>query len=92
MATQLSQVTQWLDNSKESVNRALRDPAKPWTKGFDLVEQRTGVDRIKIFTGEFRLQQNSTSFTVGQDYTLTHPRRLHNTWLRIMTKWNFQHL
>ncbi|EDW61900.1 receptor expression-enhancing protein 5 isoform X1 [Drosophila virilis] len=51
MATQLSQVTQWLDNSKVSVDRALRDPAKPWTKGFDLVEQRTGVDRVKIFTG-----------------------------------------
>ncbi|KAL7736925.1 hypothetical protein ACLKA6_008794 [Drosophila palustris] len=49
MTAQLSQVTQWFDSYKGTVNKSLHDSAKPWTKIFDLVEQRTGVDRVKIF-------------------------------------------
>ncbi|KAM8712318.1 hypothetical protein ACLKA7_012784 [Drosophila subpalustris] len=51
MTAQLSQVTQWFESYKGTVNKSLHDSAKPWTKIFDLVEQRTGVDRVKIFFG-----------------------------------------
>lgn len=52
MTAQLSVLTQWFEGYKGTVDKSLRDSAKPWTKAFDLVEERTGVDRVKIFFGE----------------------------------------
>ncbi|ALC42711.1 CG8331, partial [Drosophila busckii] len=48
---QLAQVTQLFNDNKQSIDKALHDPAKPWTKSFDILEQRIGVDRVKIFMG-----------------------------------------
>lgn len=52
MSAQFSLVTEWFDKYKGTVDKSLKDPARPWTKVFDLVEEKTGVDRVKIFFGE----------------------------------------
>ncbi|XP_026836328.1 receptor expression-enhancing protein 5 isoform X1 [Drosophila erecta] len=51
MAAQVTQVKQFLDGYKQDVNQSLRDASKPWTKVFDSLEEKTGVDRVKIFGG-----------------------------------------
>lgn len=38
---------------KEYLEKALKDESKPWTKMFVLAEEKTGVDRLYIFVGEF---------------------------------------
>lgn len=52
MTAQLSVFTQFFESYKGTVDQSLRDSAKPWTKAFDFVEERTGVDRVKIFFGK----------------------------------------
>lgn len=52
MSAQLSLVTEWFDNYKGTVDKSLKDSSRPWTKVFDLLEEKTGVDRVKIFFGE----------------------------------------
>jgi len=52
MASQVTQVQQFFNGYKQNVGRALRDASKPWTKAFDTVEEKTGVDRVNIFIGE----------------------------------------
>ncbi|XP_037716822.1 receptor expression-enhancing protein 5 isoform X1 [Drosophila subpulchrella] len=51
MASQVTQVQQFFNGYKQNVSRALRDASKPWTKAFDTVEEKTGVDRVNIFIG-----------------------------------------
>lgn len=73
MSSQLSQIPQLLENYKETMRKSLRDPNKPWTKAFDILEERTSIDRVKLFSGESCLQLNSKSFTVEQqDLAMTH--------------------
>lgn len=36
---------------KESLDKALRDESKFWTKYFAKVEKQTGVDRLYVFLG-----------------------------------------
>jgi len=47
-----TQVKQFLNGYKDDVSKSLRDASKPWTKVFDTVEEKTGVDRVNIFVGE----------------------------------------
>lgn len=42
-----------IDECKESLNKSLCDNSKPWTKVFDLVEEKTNVPRLYIFLGKF---------------------------------------
>ncbi|XP_030081414.1 receptor expression-enhancing protein 5 isoform X2 [Drosophila hydei] len=49
MSSQFSQIPLWFDNYKENLKISLRDPEKPWTKTFDILEQRSGIDRVNIF-------------------------------------------
>lgn len=38
---------------KETLEKALKDDSKPWTKYLVFAEQKTGLDRLYIFVGEF---------------------------------------
>ncbi|KAH8402232.1 hypothetical protein KR009_010629 [Drosophila setifemur] len=51
MAAQISQVQQWFNSYKSNVGQSLSDPAKPWKKAFDQLEERTGVNRVNLFLG-----------------------------------------
>ncbi|EDW98704.1 receptor expression-enhancing protein 5 [Drosophila yakuba] len=51
MAAQVTQVQRFFNGYKQEVSRSLRDASKPWTKVFDAVEEKTGVDRVNIFAG-----------------------------------------
>lgn len=53
MATQVSQIQQWFNGYKNNLSQSLRDGSKPWSSAFDKVEERTGVDRVNLFLGEF---------------------------------------
>ncbi|EDW09345.1 receptor expression-enhancing protein 5 isoform X1 [Drosophila mojavensis] len=55
MSSQLTQLPQMFENYKETVRKSLRDPNKPWTKVFDILEERTSVDRVKLFSGAVAL-------------------------------------
>lgn len=37
---------------KESIEKALKDETKPWTKLFAMAEAKTGIDRLYIFLGQ----------------------------------------
>ena len=39
---------------KDSLEKALRDDSKPWTKIFAAAEAKLGFDRLYIFLGIFR--------------------------------------
>lgn len=47
MATKITEI-------KDNLNKSLRDSTKPWTFVLDIVETRTGVDRLYIFIGKSR--------------------------------------
>lgn len=51
MTSQLCVITEWFDNYKNQVDASLRDSTKPWKKIFDMLEEKTGCDRVKIFFG-----------------------------------------
>lgn len=36
---------------KENLELNLKDKSKPWTKYFDIAEQKTGADRLHLFIG-----------------------------------------
>ncbi|XP_017866706.1 PREDICTED: receptor expression-enhancing protein 5 isoform X1 [Drosophila arizonae] len=55
MSSQLTQIPQMFENYKETVRKSLRDPNKPWTKAFDILEERTSVDRVNLFSGAVAL-------------------------------------
>lgn len=38
---------------KESIDAALKDRSKPWTRYLEMAEMKTGVDRLYIFLGEY---------------------------------------
>lgn len=40
-----------LQDYKVSLERALNDKTKPWSKYLDAAEQRTGVNRLYLFAG-----------------------------------------
>lgn len=37
---------------KDTLEKALKDETKPWTKLFALAETKTGVDRFYVFLGK----------------------------------------
>lgn len=47
-----------LQEYKDTIEKNLRDRSKPWTKYFDLAEEKTGVSRVYLFVGESRLPDN----------------------------------
>ncbi|XP_041674312.1 receptor expression-enhancing protein 5-like [Drosophila eugracilis] len=49
MAAPVAQVQQFFRGYKQNFAGALRDASKPWTKVFDSLEEKTGVDRVNIF-------------------------------------------
>lgn len=50
---------------KENLDKALRDGSKPWTFALDIVETRTGVDRLYIFIGMLlRLNAKPVHFAI----------------------------
>ncbi|KMZ05948.1 LOW QUALITY PROTEIN: uncharacterized protein Dsimw501_GD18168 [Drosophila simulans] len=51
MAAQATQVQRFFNGYKQDMNRTLRDASKPWTKAFDSLEEKTGMDRVNIFVG-----------------------------------------
>ncbi|EDV53622.1 uncharacterized protein Dere_GG12216 [Drosophila erecta] len=55
MAAQVTQVQRFFNGYKQDVSRSLRDASKPWTKVFDAMEEKTGVDRVNIFVGAIGL-------------------------------------
>lgn len=41
------------ENIKQTLEKDLNDDSKPWSKYLKLVEEKTGVQRIYIFFGEY---------------------------------------
>lgn len=37
---------------RETIERNLSDKSKPWTKYFEMAEQKSGVSRVYLFVGE----------------------------------------
>lgn len=42
-----------IEECRAELNKSLCDSSKPWTKVFDLVEEKTNVPRFYIFLGKF---------------------------------------
>lgn len=42
-----------LQEYKDNIEQSLNDKSKPWTKYFELAEQKVGVNRVYIFLGKF---------------------------------------
>lgn len=42
-----------LQEYKDNIEQSLNDKSKPWTKYFELAEQKVGVNRLYIFLGKF---------------------------------------
>lgn len=40
-----------LQEYKDTLDRSLNDKSKPWTKYFEIAEQKSGVNRVYIFVG-----------------------------------------
>lgn len=40
-----------LQDYRDSLEHALNDKTKPWSKYFDKAEQKTGVNRVYLFAG-----------------------------------------
>lgn len=38
---------------KDTIERNLTDKSKPWTKYFEIAEQKSGVSRVYLFIGKF---------------------------------------
>lgn len=38
---------------KDQLNVILNDKSKPWSPAFDLIEKKTGVDRLYAFIGNY---------------------------------------
>ena len=51
---------------KESLDKALRDESKFWTKYFTKVEKQTGVDRLYVFLGTVGIVALYLVFGIGQ--------------------------
>ena len=45
---------------KESIEKALRDESKPWTRYLTLAEKKSQVDRLYIFFGEMLFLSTTT--------------------------------
>lgn len=41
--------------AKESIEKALKDESKPWAKLFSMAEAKTGIDRLYIFLGQYKV-------------------------------------
>ncbi|XP_028982277.1 receptor expression-enhancing protein 5 [Diachasma alloeum] len=52
--------------TKETVEKALRDESKPWTKLFAMAEAKTGVDRLYILGASVALLALYLVFGLGQ--------------------------
>ena len=46
-------MAQKFEEYKQTLDKCLKDESKPWTKLFDVAEQKTGVDRTYIALGKF---------------------------------------
>ncbi|KAK2588904.1 hypothetical protein KPH14_001762 [Odynerus spinipes] len=51
---------------KESIEKALKDESKPWTKYFALAERKTGIDRVYLFVQLVAIVAIYLLFGVGQ--------------------------
>lgn len=60
-------MAQKLQDIKDQLSKALRDPSKPWTALFDKAE-RSGVDRLYIFIGKFKFFPNYSTKLVFLNY------------------------
>ncbi|XP_044740395.1 receptor expression-enhancing protein 5 [Chrysoperla carnea] len=44
-------MSQKVQDVKDQINNALNDRSKPWTQAFDIIEAKTGVNRLYAFIG-----------------------------------------
>lgn len=42
-----------LNNYKEQIDKIVSDKNKPWSQAFDVIHQKTGLDKSYIFLGDY---------------------------------------
>lgn len=48
----IANMSQRVEELKQTVNKSLNDSTKPWKAAFDFVEEKSGVPRLYLFSGK----------------------------------------
>lgn len=55
---------------KDLIERNLTDKSKPWTKYFELAEQKTGVNRVYLFVGKVSFSRIAFIYILSENFNV----------------------